>query len=81
MQKELKSAYGDKVSLVEASLRWLVHHSQLKGKDAVILGPSTENHFSQNLKAMKEGPLAENVVKAFENGSMLTKADWEAYHR
>ena len=32
VQKTLKEVYGEgEVSLVQASLRWLIHHSQLKG--------------------------------------------------
>jgi hypothetical protein len=47
------------VSPISAALRWLVHHSMLRGEagDGVILGESSPAHLTQNLAAVTEGPL------------------------
>lgn len=53
-------------TLLEASLRWLKHHSALGQGDGIILGASTNEQLEANLKASEGGPLDENLVKAFE---------------
>ena len=45
------------ISLAEASLRWLYHHSALETEDGLILGAT---------KAAEKGPLPGEVVKMFE---------------
>jgi aflatoxin B1 aldehyde reductase len=54
----------------ECALRWLAHHSQLKKElgDAVIVGASSTKHLEENLKALDQGPLPEEVVRALEDG-------------
>jgi hypothetical protein len=43
---------------ISAALRWLVHHSCLRGEvgDGVILGASSPAQFTHNLAAVTEGP-------------------------
>lgn len=53
-------------TLLEASLRWLKHHSSLGEEDEIILGASTNEQLEANLKASQGGPLDENLVTAFE---------------
>jgi len=56
------------VTMVQASLRWMLHHSQLKGEcgDRLIVGASKLNHFTANMAALTQGPLPDELVKAFE---------------
>ena len=76
----LKAAYGEgekAVTLTNASLRWMVHHSQLKAEcgDAVILGASQIEHVTQNLKSITGEPLDAAVVKAFDAAWQHCKGD------
>jgi aflatoxin B1 aldehyde reductase len=54
----------------ECALRWLNHHSALKRElgDGVIVGASSTKHLEENLKALDEGPLPEDVVEALDEG-------------
>jgi len=83
IKAELSRAYGGQVTLTEASLRWMSHHSQLKGErgDAVILGASKIAHVEQNLKGMVAGPLDDAVVKAFDTAWQQCRGDVPPYHR
>ncbi|XP_013203756.1 aflatoxin B1 aldehyde reductase member 3-like [Microtus ochrogaster] len=69
VEKALKSTYGASTpSMTSAALRWMYHHSQLKGAhgDAVILGMSSLEQLEQNLAYVEEGPLEPAVVEAFD---------------
>ncbi|KAH0503260.1 Aflatoxin B1 aldehyde reductase member 3 [Microtus ochrogaster] len=69
VEKALKSIYGASTpSMTSAALRWMYHHSQLKGAhgDAVILGMSSLEQLEQNLAYVEEGPLEPAVVEAFD---------------
>ncbi|EDO41340.1 predicted protein [Nematostella vectensis] len=84
VKAKLNELYGeDKVSLTDASLRWMYHHSKLNGKhaDVVILGASNMNHMERNFDATKQGPLHEEIVKLFEEGWMQVKATCPSYNR
>jgi aflatoxin B1 aldehyde reductase len=54
------------VTLFEATLRFMKHHSALQEDDGVILGASTNEQLEANLKAASGGPLDDSLVKAFE---------------
>jgi len=85
VKKSLADAYGENApSLVEASLRFMVHHMKLEGKygDGVILGCGSLGHFEENVAALDQGePLHESVVAAFEEGAKLTAKDCPGYYR
>lgn len=88
VKKALEESYGKtedgvlKVSLVDASLRWLMRHSMLGKGDGVIMGPSTVQYYRDNLKAMECGEdLHENVVNAFDEAWNLTKGECPRYFR
>eukprot|EP00484_Ammonia_sp_Unknown_P025514 CAMPEP_0197028074 /NCGR_PEP_ID=MMETSP1384-20130603/7864_1 /TAXON_ID=29189 /ORGANISM="Ammonia sp." /LENGTH=329 /DNA_ID=CAMNT_0042457017 /DNA_START=22 /DNA_END=1008 /DNA_ORIENTATION=+ len=67
IKKTVNEVYGDKVSMVDVSLRWMMKHSKLGKNDGVIMGPSTVKYFNDNLKAMEcEEELDEKVVKAID---------------
>ncbi|KAK5720619.1 hypothetical protein LTS12_027616 [Elasticomyces elasticus] len=54
----------------ECALRWLAHHSVLKGEngDGIIIGASNIKHLEDNLEALSKGPLPEEVVEAINSG-------------
>ncbi|KAI0395383.1 Aldo/keto reductase [Xylariaceae sp. FL0594] len=54
------------VSKVEASLRWIAYHSQLRETDGIILGASKVQQIIQNAQAIGQGPLDESIVDAIE---------------
>eukprot|EP00466_Bigelowiella_natans_P007328 jgi/Bigna1/147302/aug1.139_g22010 len=81
----LADSYGEgKVSLVDATMRWLIHHSKLSadGGDGVIIGASKMKHFSENVKSLKNAkPLDKRVVNAFDAAWKLSKPSCPKYYR
>nr|XP_039262148.1 aflatoxin B1 aldehyde reductase member 2-like [Styela clava] len=67
IRESLKTAYGESVTVPEAAIRWLYHHSALKGGDGVIIGSSTAKHLEENLSYAKKGSLDDNVVAVINN--------------
>ncbi|KAJ3186189.1 Aflatoxin B1 aldehyde reductase member 3 [Gaertneriomyces sp. JEL0708] len=67
----------------EAALKWLVHHSKLRGDlgDAIIIGGSSLEHVRQNLEACEKGPLPVTVVDALHTAWERTKSVAPSYHR
>ena len=63
------------ISVTEASLRWLYHHSALKEEDGVILGASSMEQLHENLNALTKGPLDESMVKVFDEVRQMVEAD------
>jgi aflatoxin B1 aldehyde reductase len=61
-----KVCEGEGLTLKEATLRWLMHHSILGEEDGVILGASSLAQMEENLRACEGGPLSEQVVEEFE---------------
>jgi aflatoxin B1 aldehyde reductase len=70
-------------TMTDASLRWMLHHSALKGEkgDGLILGASNVGHVEKNLQAVKGGPLPADVVDAFERAWELCRGDCPPYFR
>jgi aflatoxin B1 aldehyde reductase len=62
------------VTVREAALRWLMHHSPLKEADGIILGASSETQMEQNLKACEGAALPQSVVDCFAEISSEYKA-------
>lgn len=82
--KALETAYGsEKPSLTSAAMRWMYHHSQLKGDlgDGVIIGMSSMEQLQQNLAAAEEGPLDQRVVDAFNEAWNLVAHECPNYFR
>lgn len=55
------------VTMKEATLRWLMHHSILCEQDGVILGGSSVDQLEENVRACKGGPLPLAITECFEN--------------
>ncbi|XP_029948190.1 aflatoxin B1 aldehyde reductase member 4-like [Salarias fasciatus] len=82
--KTLEEAYGSqKPSMTSAAMRWMYHHSQLKGDlgDGVIIGMSSMEQLQQNLAAAEEGPLDQRVVQAFDQAWNLVAHECPNYFR
>jgi len=65
-------------SLVSLSLNWLVHHTST---NCVILGASTLAQLEQNLTALDEGPLPQEVVQACDQVWNDLRAPVPLYNR
>ncbi|XP_037623014.1 aflatoxin B1 aldehyde reductase member 2-like [Sebastes umbrosus] len=82
--KALETTYGSKKpTLTSAAMRWMYHHSQLKGDlgDGVIIGMSSMEQLLQNLAATEEGPLDQRVVAAFNEAWNLVAHECPNYFR
>ena len=79
MIKEAAAHHG--FTSVEATYRWLSHHSMLCGDrgDAIIMGASKLSHLEQNLKAIKNGRLPVDVLEAFDRAWNISKAESPEY--
>lgn len=77
--KEAADKYG--MSTIEATYRWLAHHSMLDNDrgDAIIIGASTLQHLKQNMEAVKSGTLPDDVIAAFEKAWDITRGDSPEY--
>jgi aflatoxin B1 aldehyde reductase len=60
-----KACSEEGLTLKEATLRWLMHHSILGKDDGVILGASSAEQMQENIAACEGGPLPESVVNVF----------------
>lgn len=72
------------ISMADAALRWLVHHSALQAKnnDKVIMGASTMDYFEANFKSLVEaGPLPESLLKVLDDAWQLARPCSECYFR
>ncbi|KAF8585472.1 Aldo/keto reductase [Ramaria rubella] len=69
------------LTVAEAALRWMSHHSALKKEhgDAVIIGASSVTHIEQNLIDLEKGPLLTSVVQALNEAWDVVKGDVKKY--
>ena len=73
-----KAGRRSRIPPAEASLRWLVHHSQA---DGILLGASKIEHLEQNLAACAKGPLSPAFCKAFDKAWAITRPHCQRYFR
>ncbi|KAF9187021.1 hypothetical protein BGZ51_001594 [Haplosporangium sp. Z 767] len=70
------------IPLLEASIRWMNHHSGLGPEDGLIFGANDRvEDLKQNLISLQKGPLPEDVVQAFEDAWEKVKAANQTYFR
>ena len=67
-----------RITLAEAAIRWLMHHSQA---DSILLGASKVEHLAQNLGACRKKPLSLPVRKAFDRAWEHVRSVCEQYFR
>ena len=68
------------VPLMEATMRWFMHHSPLGEQDGFILGASTEGQIDRSLSACEKGPLDGKLVDAWEGMWKEIGKDPPKYH-
>ncbi len=76
----LKEACGE-MSLVEATYRWLAFHSHLSEdfSDGILIGASKLMQLKQNINAIENGKLPDEIVQAFEKAWQHCKCDSPEY--
>lgn len=69
------------ITTVEATYRWLAHHSMLKEErgDGIIIGASKLSHLKQNMETIKAGPLPESILEAFAEAWDVCRKDSPEY--
>ncbi|KAF8512320.1 Aldo/keto reductase [Gautieria morchelliformis] len=77
------AAKKEGLTVSEAALRWVNHHSLLKREygDAIIIGASSVTHIEQNLDDLEKGPLPQSVVQALDEAWDVVKGDIRKYWR
>lgn len=76
-----KTAASLNLTLLEASLRWMSHHSGLNAKDGIIIGASSMHHLEENLTDLEKGPLPKEMVKAFDDAWEHVKVCCPSYFK
>ena len=69
------------ITLLEATLRWMMHHAGLHARDGVVIGVSSVQHLEENLQAMAKGPLPPAVVVAFDEAWEEVKVACPSYFK
>jgi aflatoxin B1 aldehyde reductase len=64
--KEKCDAASPSLSLQEAAMRWIIHHSALKGGDAVIFGAKRIEQLKANVADARRGPLPADIQEEME---------------
>jgi len=54
------------MSMMEATMRWFMHHAPLTAEDGVVLGASSRDQVDATLTACEQGPLPDAVVEGWE---------------
>jgi len=74
---------AERIPMAEAAIRWLTHHSALKGNchDGILYGARTIDQMNENLKSYQAGPLPDTVVEAMDNAWKVAKPEAEQYFR
>lgn len=62
-----KVCEAEGVSVMDATFRWMMHHSALGEEDGIVLGGGSTAQFEENLKACEQGPLSKALIDAFED--------------
>lgn len=75
------------ISLCDASLRWMVWHSELNctTNDGIIIGASKMRHIEQNMNSLcknsTQGPLPKSIVDSFDAAWLVCKGTCPSYNR
>ncbi|KAF9098134.1 hypothetical protein BGX23_006939 [Mortierella sp. AD031] len=81
VQALIKVATDNNMTLLEATLRWMRHHSGLEAKDGIIMGASSVAQLEESLTELEKGPLPEAMVKAFDEAWEHVKPTTQWYFR
>lgn len=71
------------ISMAEAALRWMKHHSLMNGadNDGIITGVTSIDHLKANLQAGEAAELPQAIVEAYDKAWEITKMDCPQYFR
>lgn len=72
------AARRSRVSLTDAALRWLLHHSMA---DGLVIGAGTTEQLARNLAACREPPLSPALCKAFDTAWRIARPVCDRYFR
>ncbi|KAG0378482.1 hypothetical protein BGX24_003694 [Mortierella sp. AD032] len=66
------------LTLLEATLRWMRHHSGLSSKDGILIGSTSVGQLEESLTELEKGPLPEEMVKAFDEAwkHVMPSTNW-----
>ncbi|KAF9921271.1 hypothetical protein FBU30_008729 [Linnemannia zychae] len=81
VQALTKVTSANNMTLLEATLRWMRHHSSLKAKDGIIMGASSPAQLEESLTELEKGPLPDEVVQAFDDAWEHVKPNASWYFR
>ncbi|KAG0346988.1 hypothetical protein BG004_000337 [Podila humilis] len=81
VQSLTKVADENHLTLLEASLRWMRHHSGLGPNDGIIIGASSMEHLEANLSNLNKGPLPQAMVTAFDDAWEHVKVACPSYFK
>ncbi|KAF9899911.1 hypothetical protein EC991_008145 [Linnemannia zychae] len=76
-----KVAKESNLTLLEATLRWMRHHSGLTAKDGILIGASTVAQLEESLTELDKGPLPQDMIKAFDEAWEHVKSFSQPYFR
>jgi aflatoxin B1 aldehyde reductase len=80
LEKVQNACDAQGVSLLQATLRWFMHHPCLGEDDAVILGASSKEQIEACLNACEMGPLSEEIKTVWEDLYEGIKGSLPHYH-
>lgn len=75
-----QSVDADGITLLDATMRWFMHHAPLRPQDGVILGASTEHQINRTLSACQGPPLSQALQDAWDGLEQVLKHDPLKYH-
>jgi len=75
-----KRCDGEDTSVMEGTIRWLLHHSPLTANDGVIFGASSTEQIESSLSFCEKGPLSDGLAQAFEDLWAAVKPNAPNYH-
>ena len=69
------------IPMAEAALRWLKHHSLMKGaqNDGIVIGVTAMDHLLSNLQAYERAELPEAIVTGCDKAWKITQPDCPEY--
>jgi len=73
----------EKITMADAAMRWIVHHSVLNGNydDGVLFGASSLEHVEANLKSYAAGELPKSITDAFDSAWQIAAPEADVYFR
>ncbi|KAF9944805.1 Aflatoxin B1 aldehyde reductase member 2 [Mortierella alpina] len=79
VQLLVKAAQANKMTLVEASWRWMRHHSGLGEKDGIVIGASSLKQLENNLLDLEKGSLPQAMIDALDDAWLHVAATTTHY--